>query len=189
LRAVFVLSFHFRSVLLKKSQFQRNYFFVLRELSFTEYVNPNTSRGRNLLMTRSIFAAVLALAAFGFVPMSINVAHAYDTTVAGKPRIDIPRIKNVLHLTPEQQAYWPPVEAALRTLARHPVAEQPIPQNEGLFQRVSNRVYAYAVDAATLARVGAAVRPLVKVLDDRQKNDAIALCQEMGLGQVLAALI
>jgi hypothetical protein len=33
------------------------------------------------------------------------------------------------------------------------------------------------------------VRPLVKVLDDRQKNDAIALCNEMGLGQVLAALI
>jgi hypothetical protein len=29
----------------------------------------------------------------------------------------------------------------------------------------------------------------VKVLDDRQKNDAIALCNEMGLGQVLAALI
>lgn len=140
-------------------------------------------------MTRSIFAAILALAAFGFVPMSTSFANAYDSAAAAKPRIDIPRIKTVLHLRPEQQAYWPPVEAALRSLARHPVAEQPVAQNEGLFQRVSNRVYAYVLDAATLARVGAAVRPLVKVLDDRQKNDAIALCQEMGLGQVLAALI
>jgi hypothetical protein len=140
-------------------------------------------------MLRSIFAAALALAAFGILPMSIDVANAYDSAAAAKPRIDIPRIKNVLHLTPEQQTYWPPVEAALRSLARHPVAEQPIAQNEGLFQRVSNRVYAYALDAATLARIGAAVRPLVKVLNDRQKTDAIALCQEMGLGQVLAALI
>jgi hypothetical protein len=140
-------------------------------------------------MIRSIFAAVLALAAFGLVPMPTGVANAYDSTAAAKPRIDIPRIKTVLHLTPEQQAYWPAVETALRSLARHPVVEQPVAQNEGLFQRVSNRVYAYVLDAATLARVGAAVRPLVKVLNDRQKNDAIALCQEMGLGQVLAALI
>ena len=39
------------------------------------------------------------------------------------------------------------------------------------------------------ARIGVAVRPLVKVLNDRQKTDAIALCQEMGLGQLLAVLI
>ena len=140
-------------------------------------------------MLRLMFAAAFALVAFSVSPMSVNVANAYDSAAAAKPRIDIPRIKTVLHLTPEQQAYWPPVEAALRSLARHPVAEQPVAQNEGLFQRVSNRVYAYALDAAALARVGAAVRPLVKVLNDRQKNDAISLCQEMGLGQVLAALI
>jgi hypothetical protein len=138
-------------------------------------------------MLRTIFAAALALAAFGFAPDFTPVANAYDVAAA-QPRIDIPRIKNVLKLTTEQQAYWPPVEAALKILARQKVVAQ-ASQDEGLFQRVSNRVYAYAIDAATLARVGAAVRPLVKVLDDRQKNDAIALCHEMGLGQVLAALI
>jgi hypothetical protein len=141
-----------------------------------------------LLMIRTIFAAAFALAAFGFVPAFTPVANAYDAA-ASQPRIDIPRIKSVLKLTPEQQAYWPPVEAALRMLSRHKVAEQPSTSNEGLFQRVSNRVYSYAFDAATIARVGAAARPLVKMLDDRQKSDAIALCQEMGLGQVLAALI
>jgi hypothetical protein len=109
--------------------------------------------------------------------------------VATKPRIDISRIKSVLRLTPDQQAYWPAVEAALRGLAHRQVQEQQGDQTEGLVKRVSNRVYAYALDAASLARIGAAVRPLVKVLDERQKKDAVALCHEMGLGQVLAALI
>ena len=137
-------------------------------------------------MLRTLFAAAFALAAFGFAPALTPVANAYDA--ATQPRIDIPRIKSVLKLTPEQRAYWPPVEAALRMLSHQKPAAQ-APQGEGLVQRVSNRVYSYAVDAAALARIGAAVRPLVKVLDDRQKNDAIALCNEMGLGQVLAALI
>jgi hypothetical protein len=139
-------------------------------------------------MIRTIFAAVFALAMLGFAPAFTPVANAYDS-VATQPRIDIPRIKSVLKLTTEQQAYWPTVESALRTLARQKATEQQPVQNEGFVQRVSNRVYSYALDAAALARIGAAVRPLVKVLDDRQKNDAIALCREMGLGQVLAALI
>jgi|SRR5690349_679404 hypothetical protein len=141
-------------------------------------------------MIRTIFAAAFALAAFGFAPVFVPVANAYDAAATQQPRIDIPRIKSVLKLTPDQQAYWPAVEAALRTLARHKVVEQSSSaQGESLVQRVSNRVYSYAIDATALARIGAAVRPLVKVLDDRQKSDAIALCHEMGLGQVLAALI
>lgn len=139
-------------------------------------------------MIRTIFAAMLALAAFGFAPTFTPVAHAYDSTTA-KPHIDIPRIKTVLRLTAEQQAYWPAVEAALRRLARQQVKEVEPPQDEGLVRHVSSRVYAYVLDAAALARIGAAVRPLVKVLDERQKQAAVALCHEMGLGQVLAALI
>lgn len=136
-------------------------------------------------MKRTIFASVLALALFGLAPGSMFVAHAYDNA---QSRIDIPRIKSVLRLTPEQQHYWPAVESALRFLARQQVQQQQPDQSEGLVRRVSNRVYSFVIDSATLARVGAAARPLVKVLDDRQKQDAIALCYEMGLGQVLAAL-
>jgi zinc resistance-associated protein len=143
-------------------------------------------------MIRTIFAAALALAAFGFTPGFIPVAQAHDSAydnAAAKPHIDIPRIKSVLRLTPNQQAYWPPVERALRNLARQKLQERQPEQTEGLVRRVTNRVYEYALDAAALARIGAAVRPLVKVLDERQKQAAISLCQEMGLGQVLAALI
>jgi hypothetical protein len=136
-----------------------------------------------------IVAAAFALAAFGFAPTFTPIANAYDNA-ATQPRIDISRIKTELNLSAEQRAYWPPVETALRTLARQKAKEvQQSPQNEGFVQRVSNRVYEYALDTAALARIGVAVRPLVKVLDDRQKQTAIALCQEMGLGQVLAALI
>jgi hypothetical protein len=140
------------------------------------------------LLTRTIFAAAVGLAAFGFTPSFTAVAKA-DDSVAAKPHIDIPRIKSALRLTADQQAYWPPVEAALRHLAHQQVREQQPDQTEGLVRRVSSRVYAYALDAAALARIGAAVRPLVKVLDERQKQAAISLCHEMGLGQVLAALI
>jgi hypothetical protein len=178
-----------RSALSKKSQFDRNYFLLVRELAPTAPAYQHKpALGELLLMTRMIFAAALALAAFGFAPAFTSVANAYDS-VATKPRIDISRIKSVLRLTPDQQAYWPAVEAALRGLAHRQVQEQQGDQTEGLVKRVSNRVYAYALDAASLARIGAAVRPLVKVLDERQKKDAVALCHEMGLGQVLAALI
>jgi len=68
-------------------------------------------------------------------------------------------------------------------------AQQVAEQSDGLVRRVSSRMYSFVMDSATIARIGAAARPLVKVLDDRQKQDAIALCHEMGLGQVLAALM
>src|SRR5262249_4469639 len=109
-----------------------------------------------------------------------ELGYAADLTdiTTSQPRINIARVKSVLRLTPEQQAYWPPVEAALRSLSRQQA------HTEGLMHRVAS----YVLDGAAIARIGAAARPLVRVLDDRQKQDAIALCNEMGLGQVLAAL-
>jgi hypothetical protein len=135
-------------------------------------------------MKSTIFASVLALAALTFVPGFSVAASVYDNA---QGRVDIARIKNVLKLTPEQQHYWPAVESALRGIARQQL-QQPAEQSEGMISRVSHRVYSFVLDSATIARIGAAARPLVKVLDDRQKQDAIALCHEMGLGQVLAAL-
>ncbi len=86
----------------------------------------------------------------------------------------------MLKLTTEQQAYWPPVEAALRDLVRRQAAEA-----NSLVSRVSS----FVTDSRTIAKIGAAARPLVRVLDDRQKADAVMLVREMGLGHVLAAMI
>ena len=128
------------------------------------------------------FAGALALTALIAAPSFTAPAQAAELgyTDAAQPRINISRIKNVLKLTAEQQAYWPPVEAALRDIARRQNSE-----SNGLISRVS----AFVMDSRTLAKIGAAARPLVRVLDDRQKSDAIMLVREMGLGQMLAALI
>jgi len=137
-------------------------------------------------MRLMLCAGALALAVFSLAApaasVPANATEYSDSQVT--PRVDIARIKSVLRLTPEQQAYWPPVEAALRDLARRQPAE-----GVSLIKRVSSRVTSFVLDSGAIARIGAAARPLVKVLDDRQKQDAMSLVREMGLGPVLAALI
>jgi hypothetical protein len=132
-------------------------------------------------------AGAFALAALFFaVPAATNsalAAEAFSETQV-QPRVDIARIKSVLRLTAEQQTYWPPVEAALRDLGRHHSGD-----GSSLITRVSSRVTSFVLDSSAIARIGAAARPLVRVLDDRQKQDAMMLVREMGLGPVLAALI
>ena len=68
--------------------------------------------------------------------------------------IDVARIKSTLRLTPAQEPQWPPVEAALRHLARRQEAEA----EAGLFHRVSKRVVQIALTSAasTAGRGGAA---------------------------------
>ena len=125
-----------------------------------------------------------ALAVFCLVSALSNFAYAAEsvTGAAELAKIDMVRIKTALKLTPAQQAYWPPIEAALRDISR----TQPEP--EGLMRRISHRVVSVALNGAAVARLAAAARPLVKVLNDEQRHIAIALAQEMGLGPMLAAL-
>lgn len=133
-----------------------------------------------------IFAGVLALAASGL--LSVNGA-AFARELAGAfeheaAAVDIARVKRVLHLTPEQEPLWPPVEAALRDIARRQTQAEPA----GFVRRVSHQVVAIVLDSAAVRRLAVAARPLIAVLRDDQKQNALALAQEMGLGPVLAAL-
>ena len=98
--------------------------------------------------------------------------------------IDVARIKSALHLTPAQEPYWAPVEAALRDLARR----QERDANDGLVRRVSKRAVQIALNSATIHRLAAAARPLVKTFDEHQMQTAHGLAQQMGLGPVVAAL-
>jgi hypothetical protein len=140
-------------------------------------------------MRKIIFAGVLALAAI--VTLSgISAALAEDGAgiTAVQPRqsatVDIARVKRVLKLTPEQEAYWPPVQAALRALARRQVAAEPT----GLVRRISQRVVSIMLDGAAIRQLAVAARPLIATLHDDQKQAALAMAREMGLGPVLAAL-
>ena len=77
--------------------------------------------------------------------------------------IDVDRIRSVLKLTPEQERYWRPVEAALRDLARH----QQQPESDGFVHRVSRRLVRSCSTARPSSGLAVAARPLIAKLDDR----------------------
>lgn len=137
-------------------------------------------------MKKTLWAGAVALAVTGLF-VTMPAAQAYDR-VAGIERaataIDIGRIRIVLQLTPEQARHWPPVEAALRDIARRQA-----PGGEGgLVQRVKRRVVSLVLDSAAIRRLAAAARPLIASLDTSQLIAASGLADEMGLGPVVAAL-
>jgi hypothetical protein len=138
-------------------------------------------------MKKVFCAGVLALAALGLLS-NMPAAQAGEGTVAaaqGQPAaaVNIARIKRVLKLTPAQLAYWPPVESALRRVAREQQAS-----SGGLIHRISHRVVSIVLTGAAIRRLAAAARPLIARLDDGQKLAAAQLAEEMGLGSVVAAL-
>jgi hypothetical protein len=139
------------------------------------------------MMKTYVFAGVVALAVINILPVTspalADELSAISVRTSETASIDIARVKRVLKLTPEQEAYWPPVEAALRALARRPSTEP-----GGFVRRISHRLVSIVLDAKAIRRLAAAARPLIAVLRHDQKQNALALAQEMGLAPVLAAL-
>ncbi len=136
-------------------------------------------------MKKIIFAGALALAALGLLSATHSQADEFSGLATHEmAAIDIARVKRVLQLTPEQERYWPPVEAALRDIARRQEEAEPA----GLVRRISHKVVSIALDSAAVGRLARVARPLIERLNDDQKQGAMALAQEMGLGPVLAAL-
>ena len=117
--------------------------------------------------------------------VSRNERAAASEQAQASTSIDIGRIKNVLQLTPEQESYWPPVEAALRALARHQAQAEPA----GFMRRISRKVISVVLDGAAVERLAAAARPLIALLTQEQMRSASGLAQEMGLGPVVMAAL
>ena len=139
-------------------------------------------------MKRFLCAGVFALAAAGLLsyapPAQAREMMTTEESARLTAAIDIARIKSALKLTPAQEPYWAPVEAALRELSHR----QARSENEGLVRRISHRVVSIALNSATVHRLAVAARPLLGVLDQQQIQTAHGLAQEMGLGPVVAAL-
>lgn len=141
-------------------------------------------------MNKILCAGAVALAMTGLFS-TVSATHAADFSAnseqgqAPAASINIARIKSMLKLTPAQERYWAPVEAALRDLERHQASSA---EPSGLVRRVSHRVVAVALNSAAIRRLVVAARPLVGVLDPEQMQTAHGLAQEMGLGPVVAAL-
>ena len=141
-------------------------------------------------MKRAVCAGVFALATMGLlsnVPAvsAGELGNSYATQRPVSAAIDVDRIRSVLQLTPEQERYWRPVEAALRQLAHH----QQQSESDGFVHRVSRRLVQIVLDSAAVQRLAVAARPLIAKLDDRQKQAAGELAQEMGLGPVVLAAL
>ena len=141
-------------------------------------------------MKRAVCAGAFALATICLLSIVSSASagemrNSYATQKPAPATIDVDRIRSVLRLTQEQERYWRPVEAALRSLARH----QEQAENDGLLHRVSRRLVQIVLDSATIERLAVAARPLIARLDDRQKQAAGQLAQEMGLGPVVLAAL
>jgi hypothetical protein len=138
-------------------------------------------------MKTFLCAGACALAVAGLLSVATPV-YAGESGAFGYERpataIDVARIKSVLRLTADQERYWPPVEAALRDIARRQTHDE----DAGFVRRISRRVVSVVLDSAAIQRLAVAARPLIAVLDQQQMQAASGLAEEMGLGPVVAAL-
>ena len=140
-------------------------------------------------MKRTLCAGVFALAISGFLS-TVPAAYASDFASVASDQspatsIDVGRIKNVLRLTSEQEPYWPPVESALRDIARQQAQVEPA----GFVRRIGRRMVAIVLNSAAVERLAVAARPLIAKLDQEQMRAAGGLAQEMGLGPVVMAAL
>ena len=118
----------------------------------------------------------------GTTPTFRPVSHTASTSIT-LTSARIARIKAALKLTPAQERYWPPVEAALRELMRHQAREG---SGGDAAVRADSRKPAIDLDSAHLHRIGAAAMPLIMSLGEEQKRDALRLARAMGLGKVVS---
>lgn len=92
-------------------------------------------------------------------------------------------IKYALNLRPEQESQWAPVEAALRDLAQW----QTMTAHEVNFVGAGERGAAGNGVVTRLKRIATLAQPLIKMLDQTQRRDMMALARSAGLEQLLAA--
>jgi hypothetical protein len=125
-------------------------------------------------------AALVGAVALALVSFSLAGTGGAAAQTAGGGRVvvteaHIAYIKQALQLTPGQQPYWLPVEAALRSLTQSQA-------------RSSGGLLSFAGDMDALRRVAATATPLLRMLRPAQKQNAIMAARAMGFSHLVAAL-
>jgi hypothetical protein len=133
-------------------------------------------------MWKAALVAVIALAAIVVTTVTTVTPASAEPLVVTSSHIG--QLKSMLQLTPAQERYWPPVEAALRSLARHASEDD----DGGFVQKVRARTAAITGNASAVRRVWAAARPLIRTLDPEQKQSVMALARSLGISHLAAAL-
>lgn len=96
----------------------------------------------------------------------------------------IARFKAVLKLTPAQEQHWPAVDKAFREMVSERLQESAA---QGLIQGISNRAVSLGSNVMALRRLAAAAYPLIRSLDEEQKQSALTLARTMGLEKLALA--
>ena len=127
-------------------------------------------------MRKAFLAGVLALAMVG--PAAADYSPRLE--------IGIARFKSALQLTPDQARHWPRVEAALRALARDNDRQEEASAGGGFVSRVGAQAGNAVSNAMGMRRLISAAQPLVKSLDQGQRQQAMTLARAMGFGSLAA---
>ena len=96
----------------------------------------------------------------------------------------IAQFKAALRLSAEQERHWPRVAAALRQIVQSYNSDESNPG--GLVQRIGARASNIVLNANAIRLLIAAAQPLMKSLDQEQKQHALVLARHMGFGEVAA---
>jgi len=96
----------------------------------------------------------------------------------------IAHFKAALRLSVEQERHWPRVAAALRQIVQSYNSDES--NSGGLVQRIGARASSVVLNANAIRLLVAAAQPLMKSLDQEQKQHALVLARHMGFGGVAA---
>jgi hypothetical protein len=108
--------------------------------------------------------------------------HAADEVRSGFSAVRIAHIRRALRLRPDQIAYWQPVEAILRDIAR----EQQSAARDLAASAATSMVA--SIDPDKLQQLTSAAIPLIMSMDEAQKREIRALAHAMGLDSVASAI-
>jgi len=93
------------------------------------------------------------------------------------------RLKSVLKLTAAQEQLWVPVERAFHEIYQ----AQGAAGSQGFVQGIKHRAASIGLNALALRRLASAAYPLLRTLNEEQKQSGLAFARSVGLESVAAA--
>lgn len=95
----------------------------------------------------------------------------------------VARLKSVLKLTAAQEHLWAPIEHAFREISQ----AQEATNSQGFVQGIKHRATSIGLNALALRRLASAAYPLLRTLNEEQKQSGLAFARSVGLESVAAA--
>jgi hypothetical protein len=95
----------------------------------------------------------------------------------------VARLKAVLKLTAAQEQLWPAIDRAFHEISQ----AQGASASEGFVQGIKNHATSIALNALALRRLASAAYPLLRTLDEEQKQSGLTFARSVGLHSVAAA--